>query len=162
MTDWISLIEVWAESMEMARERDATHDYDGNLARTRIATHFLGVLGEQVWRLWSGGEKPRVLGGPDDGTDFLGKVDVKAIDYLGPTPLLLIPAGDELTAKYYPLAQIDMEHQRGRLLGWATAAEVAAVDITPAGKRGMKIDTRVLGLLALHSMATIPLPMGAG
>ena len=145
-TRWIDLAGVWQDARRIATERDRTHDYAGNLSRTRWAAHFMGALGEYVWSLEMKDRSPVVLSGADDGRDFRGVVDVKAKAYLGADLFLMVPADKDLGALYYVLAQLDMCGKRGRLVGYAHREEVAEAEVS----LDWRVPTRCVPAERLH------------
>lgn len=117
---WHDLSGCWDELKAVAEERNAQKSGFRSSRYWNAESHFLGLLGEQVYALEHGlaVDKALRLNG-DGGTDF-GSVDVKTTKYWQ-YPILKHPVQAQMRADRYALVGIDIDRQRGMLIGEVTA-----------------------------------------
>ncbi len=131
MTEWFDLSPYWQRAREIAEARTGVHRQSQHYSRNRVDVDFLGVLGEWVWFLSNGSTEEPSADLPPWEWNRPVRVRVRTTDSLSSgIHLLVAPGRAGLTASYYVLAQVDREHRRGRLVGWATKEEVAAVPLS--------------------------------
>jgi hypothetical protein len=126
--EWHRLgVGTWARVRRETRRRDALSAMAANTHRWNLRHNLMGVAGEAFFSQVCG--HPWNEGGPilDGGTDFPG-VDVKASRHLhAPT---LVKAPGSVKAPVYALVAFDLDHKRGRLVGYATRRMLAEAPVT--------------------------------
>lgn len=125
----------WFELEWIAGQLDRRSDAAQNTRRWADDFNLVGLVGEHVYareagipfnpwaKLWRDGLN-------DGGEDFPG-VDVKATK-LQP-PLLTHVVGTPFKARNYALVSVDLKHQTGEYLGWATAEMLEAGKVRDLG-----------------------------
>ena len=137
----------WPAILREADRRRGSHLEDHLPPESSIEAEevdILGAAGEYLFALFMGIELPSPRSGPDPGWDFVidgRRIDVKSREYLRPDIYLLVPKKEDLRADAYVLAQIDLREWGGRLLGWATRAEVARAQVKSFGYEGYEART---------------------
>jgi len=159
---YFDLEPLWSDVLRVAHARRKWEDHippDSSIGAD--AVDIVGTAGEFLGALLMGAaEVPQPITGPDRGWDFeVGgiRVDVKSTFHLGDDVHLLLPIDEELRADLYVLAQIDRRRRRGRLLGWATRAEVKA-----AKRKTFLNRCRAIPASRLRSLDGLRLPSEAG
>lgn len=136
--DWINLSFVWADLELIAKRRD---EQKKNYSSTKNwsngnSTHFLGVVAECAFSIYSGldfDENLNVLGDP--GYDFVinGKtIDVKGTQYFHDPHLKQYP-NPKTWVDIYVLVGIDIAQKRAKIFGWATKEEMQGATLKDYG-----------------------------
>ncbi len=149
---WVDLSGRWDEIKKHSDEmechvkkkyKDGYLDWSGR-------NFLISIAGEFAYGIWKG-EEPNLelLKEGDGGTDFPGGVNVKATP-ANKAPHLLLPEHEKITAKFYVLVSVEVEHKRARIWGWAPGDEIAATPVKPYSKR--RIPTRAIPSSKLKPM----------
>lgn len=144
-TAWHCLRDSWDFLAKRAAERDAQKkSYASTRNWSAHSTHFLGLLGERVVELVTGLPMDLTLrAGGDAGRDFSyagNRFEVRATQYAHDPHLKQRP-DSKFWADYYILVAVDMPRRRGRIVGWATQAEVRAANQCNYGYGSMLVIT---------------------
>lgn len=120
---WHDLTPHWEELRAVADGRNQQKQNFQSSKYWNIDSHFIGLLGEQVYALEYGlGVDLELKVSGDGGCDF-GRTDIKACTYWT-DPFLKHPVRPKYWPDVFVLVAVDVDGKRGKLVGQATAKQL--------------------------------------